>query len=61
MGKDMVYETYYQHCWKKPIRKKRILFESRTGKEFAANLWYLFLELQVATFLQWWKALFLLQ
>lgn len=46
MGKDMVYETYYQHCWKKPIRKKRILFESRTGKEFAANLWYLFLELQ---------------
>ena len=46
MGKDIGYETYYQHCWKKmPIQENRILFESRTGKEFAANLWYLLQEI----------------
>lgn len=46
MGKDIGYETYYQHCWKKmPIQNNRILFESRTGKEFAANLWYLLREI----------------
>ena len=47
MGKDIVYETYYQYCCKKmPIKDKRIIFESRTGKEFAANLWYLLQEIR---------------
>lgn len=46
MGKDIGYETYYQRCWKKlSIKNNRILFESRTGKEFAANLWYLLREI----------------
>lgn len=46
MGKDICYETYYQRCWKKmSIKSNRILFESRTGKEFAANLWYLLREI----------------
>ena len=46
MGKDIVYETYYQYCCKKMlIKDKRIVFESRTGKEFAANLWYLLQEI----------------
>ena len=45
-GKEIVSETYYQRCWKKmPIKENRILFESRTGKEFAANLWYLLREI----------------
>lgn len=46
IGKDIGYETYYQHCWNKmPIRENRILFESRTGKEFASNLWHLLQEI----------------
>jgi len=46
LGKDICYETYYQRCWKKmSIKNNRILFESRTGKEFAANLWYLLQEI----------------
>lgn len=45
-GKEIVFETYYQRCWKKmSIKDNRILFESRTGKEFAANLWYLLQEI----------------
>lgn len=47
IGKEIAYETYYQRCWKKmPIKDNRILFESRTGKEFAANLWYLLQEIR---------------